>query len=1182
MRVTWGNALFMVFWTASAGVATQVYKVGGDKATMLFYWLAALGLTGSAFFGFMQQKWYTRKQKAQEAAQNALTGSGSGAGAGAGAAAGEAAGDVDTAVKDAETKMAESKIAQGAKLSQLPVIFLVGDKGSTKTTIMMHSGLEPELLSGQIYQQDNLITGTRGANFWYAKKAVFAEAGGPVWSDADGWGKLLKKLSPGKMKSVFGGKGSAPRAAVLCVDVERFLQPNASDTMASVARIVQARLQDFSKQFGISFPVYVIFTKIDRVPFFHDYVRNLSGEESTQVLGVTLPMRKTGGGVYAEEETQRLNAMFNELFYSLCDKRIEFLPRENDAEKLPACYEFPREFRKLRAGLVQFLVDIGRPSQLSTSAFLRGFYFTGVRPIFIQDVAATPLFQQQSKASAFEVGSAATTMFSIKDVQQAMAMPMASAQQSSGRKVPQWVFLSHLFNDILLEDKAAMGASEASTKTSFLQRLLLGMAAGLAVVYSLGATVSFFNNRGLEREVIDATRQIQTVRIAGGALPSMDDLKRLELLRQKLFQLTDWKANGRPMSYGWGLYVGDSMLPLVRQAYYNSFNQLLFSDTQSRMLSFLRSRPPKAAEADDYNYAYNTLRAHLMTTSEWKRSEGQGEDKWLGETLLGRWYESRESAIGDERRGLADLQFQFYGSDLHNGNPFSTREDGDGVDKGRIYLASFSGFDRLYNAMLGEADKKSVAVNFNQKYPGSSAVVVNAKTVRGAFTKPGWKYMQDLFKARGKNFGGEEWVLMSAKYKSAASIPENLDQLLKERYTSDYIKIWREYFFNTNVFKPYRDARVAADKLSIHSGPGAPVLALIGLGSFHTNVEGTDAYADRVRKAFQWPQVVVPPTSETAFLAGNNRPYVSGLSELQIAMNVAAGEGLAASPLTAAMTQQKAQSALMSARSVAAFPGPDIEGKLDRKILQIMEDPISAADGVFNPANALNAAGAAMCSQFNVINRKFPFDPTAAPEVTVDELNDLIRPGSGKFWQFYQNTLVQYLDESGNPKNAPGVRLNPAFVTFFQQVSRLSRAFYAGGGQSPQLNYSLALNGVDLLLDNSQAKTGSINVDGNAAKIGGGPVPFRWTGAQSHAVQFEYNGTTVFKRGGTWAIFRFFVDAEVSAQGQAYLLVWPVRGGQANNRIANAKFTVDLNGAPAVFDKRFFAGLRCIANVALK
>ena len=43
------------------------------------------------------------------------------------------------------------------------------------------------------------------------------------------------------------------------------------------------------------------------IQFFTDYFRNLSNEEATQVFGATIPIRDYTQGVYAEEETRRLN-----------------------------------------------------------------------------------------------------------------------------------------------------------------------------------------------------------------------------------------------------------------------------------------------------------------------------------------------------------------------------------------------------------------------------------------------------------------------------------------------------------------------------------------------------------------------------------------------------------------------------------------------------------------------------------------------------------------------------------------------------------------------------------------------------------------------------------------------------------------------------------------------------------
>ena len=70
---------------------------------------------------------------------------------------------------------------------------------------------------------------------------------------------------------------------------------------------------------GISFPVYVLFTKLDRISFFTDFVRGMSKDEASEVLGATLPLRSLNAGVYADEETRRLTKAFDEIFYSLAE-----------------------------------------------------------------------------------------------------------------------------------------------------------------------------------------------------------------------------------------------------------------------------------------------------------------------------------------------------------------------------------------------------------------------------------------------------------------------------------------------------------------------------------------------------------------------------------------------------------------------------------------------------------------------------------------------------------------------------------------------------------------------------------------------------------------------------------------------------------------------------------------------
>ena len=326
--------------------------------------------------------------------------------------AGEPAGgdEISLLIRAAEAKLSAAKLESGARVGNLPALLLIGEPGTTKTSVMLHSGIEPELLAGQVYQ-NNDVAPTRSLNLWFARRMLFVEAGGSLLADSGQWRTLIKKLQP--RASVVSRGEQAARAAVVFFDCENFTRQGALEAATASARNLRARLGEISQALGINLPVYVLFTRMDRLPFCLEYIRNLNTEEASQVLGVTLPM-VTGRaeGVYGEQETARLSENFERLFRSLADARPEFLARETDPSKLPPAYEFPREFRKLRPAAVQFLVDLCRPSQLSTGPFLRGFYFTGVRPVIINESAPVAAAAQAAPQAAYDAPPGATGIFS--------------------------------------------------------------------------------------------------------------------------------------------------------------------------------------------------------------------------------------------------------------------------------------------------------------------------------------------------------------------------------------------------------------------------------------------------------------------------------------------------------------------------------------------------------------------------------------------------------------------------------------------------------------------------------------------------------------------------------------------------------------------------------------------------
>jgi len=979
------------------------------------------------------------------------------------------------------------------------------------------------------------------------------------------------------------GKGQqAPRAALVLVDSEHLLRPGAADNLAALARRLQARLGEISQTLGISFPVYVLFTKADRVNFFAEFVRNLSNEEAGQVFGVTLPMDgQAGAGVYAERQAQRLTAAFNQLFHTLCDRRLDFLPRENDPEKIPGAYEFPREFAKLRQLAVQFLVDLCRPSQLRVNPFLRGFYFSGVRAIMVQEAAPAPAVPRGPERVTPSGASGATGMFragAVHPLPQAPQQP-APALPTGGRRAPQWLFLSHLFHSVILQDRAAMGASAASLRASLWRRIALGTAAGLFLLASVGLIVSYFGNRALEREALAAARGIGPAGAAGD-IPSVDALQRLESLRRTVETLAHYEREGPPLRLRWGLYVGSELNPTVRRLYFTRFHQLLFAKAQRGLLQHLAGLSPAPGPNDQYGPTYDALKAYLITTSHHDKSTRA----FLSPVLFNQWSAGWE--IGAERGPLAQRQFDFYSEELRLENPFSSQADMSAVERARRYLAQFGAKERVYRLMLAEASAKNPPVNYNRQFPGFSQVIINNREVPGAFTKAGWATMQEALKNVPRYFGGEEWVL--GKQAASPTDLATLERELREMYRNDYLAQWRDFLRATSVAR-YADLRDAARKLGMLAGNQAPLLALFWLVSQHTSV------TPEISESFQPPQLLVPPSVQGMFIQPSNQPYMTALMNLQTSL-----EAVLASPTGPAdqsATQQtlaKATEARGVTRQIALGFRPDPQGQVDVKTRTLMEDPITYLEALLRgmgPAE-LRAKAQALCGQFRELMSRYPFNPKATVQATLEDVNRMFRPPDGALWKFHTESLQNLIVKEGTHwvgKPGGGMTVTPAFLSFFNRAAAFSDAVYKGGSQ-PRLTYSLRAN----LTGQNQAI--NLTIDGQTLSVGPGQAAaqqFTWPGAQPGGVRLTVRfGGEPFqwpRYDGLWAAFDFFADGEEKAQvsGSVYTLEWTLRTGQAGRLVTTAsgqpvsvRFDLDMLGAPPIFRKGYFAGWNCVVEVA--
>jgi len=1113
---------------------------------------------------------------------------GGGGAAAAGAGDGE---EIDRLVKAANARLTSSGVAGGkAQLDSLPAIVFLGPSGSIKTTSIVHCGLDPELLAGQVYQGD-AIAPTSEVNLWYTRGTVFVEAAGKLAGDESAWTRLVRKLQPGRFGAALGRGGQAPRVAVVCFDCEEFAKQGAGDATGSMARQIRQRLGELAKTLGSQVPVYVLFTKADRIPFFSEYVQNFTADEAVQVFGVTLPFTpETSEGVYAERETRRLSEVFHELFLSLADKRLQFLPREHRQENVPGVYEFPREFRKLRSLVVPFLVEVCKPSELQVSPLLRGFYFSGVRAVIVQE--PTVQMRQETRREGEKLSLEATSIFNPR--QQATQQEGGGGYAAAPRtqKVPQWMFLSRLFSDVITADQAAMSASGGGVKVNKLRRLLLASAALLFLICSVAFTVSFFGNRNLQSNIRDAATAISVPPGGAGvaALPSIDSLRRLEALREQLATLIDYERNGVPWRLRWGLY--SNLYPLARATYFDAFRRLMFGEAQNAVYANLQSLPATPGPTGEYSPAYNRLRAYLITTLYPHKSQADV----LSPVLMADWLKGRK--LDDQRDTLARTQFDFYATELLAGNPYDLKADSDTVARTRQYLNSFAGIERIYQILLNEAGKKTKPVQFNRMFPGSIKTVVNNYEVPGAFTKDGWKFMEDFLKNVDKYVGGDIWVLCGESpmepgkaCPSAQVSPELLAQL-RARYQKDYIEHWRAYIRAGRVQR-YSDIKDATEKLLDMTGNQTPLMAMLSLCAKNTDVtsEVNPDSAKAVKEAFQPVARVMPPESGDVLIVKENRDYVTSLQSLQSSLEQVPNNPGSGDPAVST-ARNMATNATGVTRSIALDFRPDREGKMDSAVSAFLQAPILYVDPFLRNVDVavLNRGGAAFCGPYKALMAKYPFNPTSNTEASLAEFNDMFAPGTGKMWQFLQDPLSKVLEERNGvyaPKANIDVTVNPSFLRFLNNMVQLSKGVYPQQGGNPSLSYTLR----PVLIDPVIAAT--LSIDGSTAKFagsGGKPANFIWPGSGVAKVSGSMGGPELdlLSYRGTWAVFRLFHEAENwRSTGNTYAGEWALYTGgkkdqpvMVNGRQVKVPFEINLGSAPPVFQKGYFTGLVCQPVVA--
>jgi type VI secretion system protein ImpL len=631
-----------------------------------------------------------------------------------------------------------------------------------------------------------------------------------------------------------------------------------------------------------------------------------------------------------------------------------------------------------------------------------------------------------------------------------------------------------------------------------------------------------------------------------------------------LVQLEGYRQQGPPLMYRWGLYHGDQMLEAARHIYFDRFQRLLLTNTQTNLVAALNALPASGQADSDYSAGYNPLKAYLITTTNPDKST----QEFLTPVLMQYW-QNGKLPDSEEQRQLAQLQFDFYANELRSGNPYTIAPAMASVNHARGYLASFGGFARIYQQMINAANKAAPSIDFNRMYPGSAAVVVEPHIVQGAFSRDGFKFMQDAILHPDRYFSGEAWVL--GDQAPASLDTKTLTPQLASRYLADYQSEWRTFLKSATVVR-YQNLRDAGGKLQIMSSPNTPLLQLFCTISQNTHVANPD-----IAKEFQPAQVLAQPDSCTVKLINDkNATYINGLMALQGAVSLATSNPSPPTPEQLQPIASAAVSAHGAASQTAQAFDLDPQAHVDQLSLKLLLDPITSVDGLAKPGPV---GGGPLCAALSPVLAKFPFSPTASAEASPSEISAVFQPGSGALWQFYDTTLKPLVVQQGTTYvaalNAPQ-KVTPAYLQFFNKAAGISSALYPAGATSPTLTFTahiLPSKGIDNM---------TLAVD--AQRLTGSDVSkqFTWSAqsAQQAALTANYGTSSLpLQFTGPWALFRLTNKGRVEQGGR---LAYPLEFSNTPIMVGGTPLVVhlELSGPGAsLLMPGGMSGLRCVQKV---
>jgi len=1005
-------------------------------------------------------------------------------------------------------------------LYELPWYILIGPPGSGKTTALMNSGLNFPL--SDKFGRDPLrgVGGTRNCDWWFSDDAILLDTAGryatqdsnqavdhKVWL---GFLGLLKQFRP---RQPING-------AVVAIGIPDLLQMKAVERSAH-ARAIKSRLTELQSQFSLRVPVYVMFTKMDRIAGFVEFFHDLNREDRTDVWGMTFPLDDGAGqtGAIGNFDTE-----YDALVERLNARLLDRVHDERDYERRGRIFGFPVQVAGLKGMLHDFLGEIFAPNRFEDRPLLRGIYFSSATQ------EGTPIDRL--------MGAMAATFGLTEQRPPAFSGP--------GRSY----FVTRLLRDVIFEEAGLAGSDpKAERRDRLLRAAALGGIAAAALLLVAAWTVSYFRNASLiadEMAAGSAYAQVAAPLVQASVgdenvAPVMPVLDRMRTLPAGY----DTAKQSVPFSRGLGLDQGRKLESQAIRSYRRSLTGLLLPRLVLGMQTQLEKTVDNPSDAGTF------LRLYLMLG-------GQGPlDKGLVKSAVSamagaraypnlaaddsrKWFEAHIDALLEEPLPAIELNAAL-------------------LMRARDQLASIPLSARAYDVVRTGAAARALPVWRVIDHAGAAG---NQVFMRGS-GKPLTEGVPGFFSYDGfhkvllpqigdaiKAAADESWVLGSDKQvRPSNDDVRRLTEQAVDLYVRDFTSAWDGLLGDVRIVR-FGNTQQAANVLNALSGPGSPLKAYFTAVAQETNMNRPAAPAAAAAGAAAAAAVNANPAAAAIAKLAQSSPGLEargqGIDMHYTALREFTGNGSGSSQLDelikrfAELYMQLSSQALggaPSASAVSAVQLSQLASNLPPGLGAIVSDVAggtsSLATGATRKSIEDQYASSVLRFCRQALDGRYPMQKASTIDVAIGDFTQLFKPG-GALDLFFASNLKPYVNTTTTPwsnqkVNNSDLGLSSGTLAQFERADRI-RANYFGGGAAPSVEFTLMPTALS-----NEATQVVFDLDGQVLTYARGaatPMRMQWPGpnaaGRAHLAISRNGQSAVLDATGPWALFRLLDRARIT------------------------------------------------------